>query len=71
MLAPPQDAGLDQAAELATLRAELEAFKLDKEKQQAEIEAVKLENKKFRGEVKWPFVCASCLLVRQVHVHTF
>ncbi|CAM9577429.1 unnamed protein product, partial [Hapterophycus canaliculatus] len=45
VLAPSHDGGLDQAAdqaaELATLRAELEAVKLDKEKQQAQIEAVK------------------------------
>lgn len=51
VLAPFHDGGLDQAAELATLRAELEAFKLDKEKQQAEIEAVKLDNEKLLGEV--------------------
>ncbi|CAM9549359.1 unnamed protein product, partial [Hapterophycus canaliculatus] len=41
--APSHDGGLHQAAELATLRAQLEAFKLDNEKQQAEIEAVKLD----------------------------
>lgn len=51
VLAPSHNGGLDQAAELATLRAELEAFKLDREKQQAEIEAVKLDNKKLLGEV--------------------
>lgn len=49
--APSHDAGLDQAAELASLRAELGAIKLDKEKQQTEIEALKLENKKLRTEV--------------------
>lgn len=51
MLAPSHGGGLDQAAELATLRAELEAVKLDKEKQQAQIEAVKLDNEKLLGEV--------------------
>lgn len=54
---PPVSApahGLDQAGELASLVASLEALK---EKQQAETEALKLENKKLRETVRPLVLC--------------
>jgi len=52
VLAPAHDAGLDQAAQLATVMAALEA-------QQAEIEAGKLENKMLRENVGVTTCCVA------------
>lgn len=70
-LAPRHDSGLDQAAELASLRAKVEAFEFDKETYEAGMEAVKRENKDLRVKVKATTFCVRsmtkhtlCLLVR-------
>ncbi|CAM9791650.1 unnamed protein product [Ectocarpus sp. 6 AP-2014] len=52
VLAPAHDAGLDQAAQLATVMAALEVQQAEIEKQRAEIEAGKLENKMLRETVE-------------------
>lgn len=66
VLAPAHDAGLGQAAQLATVMAALEAQQAEIEKQQAEIkkqqaeiEAGKLDNKKLREKVGVTTCCVA------------
>ena len=59
VLAPAYDTGVDQAAQLATVMAALEAQQAEIEKQRAEIEAGKLENKMLRETVGVTTCCVA------------